>query len=361
MLAGAPPLTGDTPLAVAMQHLNQRPSRSRSSGPMCRARWPDVIHRMLAKKPADRFADPAEFTARAARTGEGGCGKRLGDGAAGLVAGGLDRRGRRSGGGHVALGSGDEDQRARRPSRGRRARRWIAAVVAGLLLLGAAAGLATRPRSLVADATSGSPSLHSMWAQLYQAKMVDTEGGVGSGPASFSAGRSVLPQSRQAGTRATTICFVPKMIKTMMLPVDRCSDLAQLGTSNPSLAAFGIAGLVVAEAKLGNTAAARDENSRLDQRNAGGFGAAGRRNWPSCWKKRCAISIRRRGDDESLSGGYLGGRGTASPSGALARQGDLLAGRWRRCCTPAGRLSRLVQFDVRRGSPAGGRGRSSCR
>ena len=37
----------------------KRPSRSRRSGRMCRRSLPKLVHRMLAKKPADRFADPA--------------------------------------------------------------------------------------------------------------------------------------------------------------------------------------------------------------------------------------------------------------------------------------------------------------
>ncbi|MGE3244674.1 MAG: serine/threonine-protein kinase, partial [Pirellulales bacterium] len=59
MLAGTPPFTGETPLAVAMQHLNQRPEPIESKQPELPSALGAVVGKMLEKKPADRFDDPA--------------------------------------------------------------------------------------------------------------------------------------------------------------------------------------------------------------------------------------------------------------------------------------------------------------
>lgn len=61
MLAGRPPFLGDTALAVAVQHLKSEPERLENLRPdlplgLCR-----IIHKMLAKDPAGRYANGAEL------------------------------------------------------------------------------------------------------------------------------------------------------------------------------------------------------------------------------------------------------------------------------------------------------------
>ena len=61
LLAGHPPFSGDTPLAVAVQHLHKEPERLellRKDLPPAIGRF---VHRMLAKHPDDRFATPREL------------------------------------------------------------------------------------------------------------------------------------------------------------------------------------------------------------------------------------------------------------------------------------------------------------
>lgn len=73
MLAGRPPFEGETPLAVAVQHLRSQPEALENLRPdvppaLCR-----IIHRMMAKDPAERFT-PRELLAELRTLG-------LGDGA----------------------------------------------------------------------------------------------------------------------------------------------------------------------------------------------------------------------------------------------------------------------------------------
>ena len=61
MLAGQPPFHGDTALSVAVQHLKSEPPRLEDlrqdlPGALCR-----IVHRMLAKKPAQRYSDAGEL------------------------------------------------------------------------------------------------------------------------------------------------------------------------------------------------------------------------------------------------------------------------------------------------------------
>src|SRR5688572_18079486 len=59
MLSGEPPFGGDSALAVAVQHLNQPAASLASRRPDVPLGLVKVIERMLAKKPAERFSDPA--------------------------------------------------------------------------------------------------------------------------------------------------------------------------------------------------------------------------------------------------------------------------------------------------------------
>ena len=60
MLAGRPPFEGETPLSVAVQHLRTEPERLENLRPdlpegLCR-----IVHRLLAKNPAERYQTPAD-------------------------------------------------------------------------------------------------------------------------------------------------------------------------------------------------------------------------------------------------------------------------------------------------------------
>jgi len=61
MLSGQPPFTGETALSVAVQHLKSEPARLEDLRPDLPGGLTRVIHKMLAKKPSDRFQNAGEL------------------------------------------------------------------------------------------------------------------------------------------------------------------------------------------------------------------------------------------------------------------------------------------------------------
>ena len=60
MLSGAPPFAGDTALAVAVQHLNKPPKPLESARPDLPPEFCQIVHKMLAKQPDDRYGSAYE-------------------------------------------------------------------------------------------------------------------------------------------------------------------------------------------------------------------------------------------------------------------------------------------------------------
>jgi serine/threonine-protein kinase len=172
LLAGTPPHTGDTALAVALQHLNATPQpleNLRADVPSGLAR---IIHKMIAKRPEMRYQSAAELLSDLR--------KLAGDAAAGADA--ADHR-------LLAEWIATTDMRDRaaaelgrlmRESAKLEARRWrlsrTAAIVAVALLLGALAGYWLRPRRYLVEAAPAQVQRRdSAWGQLFQANMAPSE------------------------------------------------------------------------------------------------------------------------------------------------------------------------------------------
>jgi eukaryotic-like serine/threonine-protein kinase len=60
LLAGRPPFTGDSPLAIAVQHVKSEPTPLAELRPDVPLGLAKIVHRLLAKDPADRFASAGE-------------------------------------------------------------------------------------------------------------------------------------------------------------------------------------------------------------------------------------------------------------------------------------------------------------
>jgi serine/threonine-protein kinase len=61
MMAGHPPFEGDTPLSIAIQHLQKTPPDIAKLRPDLPAELCDVVQRLLAKKPRDRYRSAADL------------------------------------------------------------------------------------------------------------------------------------------------------------------------------------------------------------------------------------------------------------------------------------------------------------
>lgn len=256
MLAGEPPFMGDSPLAVAILHLNQPAAPLAERRPDVPARLAQVVDRMLAKKPEQRPIDPnallADLHALAQEGAQQGWAVapeqwsltdviQVADDRADATAR-LDN-----------LMKTSSLPRVRRFSCG-----WLAAAVAGCLLVGAALATLFRPPSLLAGVQSVVPASDSVWGQLYQAKMVDTENAWLAVEANFP---NASPFQRNLAKQGLIYhYFRTREYDKAMEPLQ---ELADLGSTDPLFRAFGIAGLVVAHVKLDDLQAAYDENAKL--------------------------------------------------------------------------------------------------
>ena len=173
MLAGEPPFTGDSPLSVAVQHLNQPAPPLASRRPDVPPRFAGVIERMMAKKPADRFADPAallgELHALASEGAEQGWAAKPDHWSLTDMIQAADDRAEAT----ARLDNVMKTSALMRPPRS--STRWLAAALAGCVLLGAGLAAFSRPSSLLAGAQHGPAPFDNVWEQLLHAKRVNTE------------------------------------------------------------------------------------------------------------------------------------------------------------------------------------------
>jgi serine/threonine-protein kinase len=261
MLSGEPPFTGDSPLAVAVQHLNQpaKPLATRSgpNGPEVPPRFAQVVERMMAKKPAERFSDPlallSELHVLAEEGARQGWAAKIDHSSLHAILQAADQRA-------AATSRLDELMKTTAMVRPRRLpARWVAAAVLGCALIGSLLALMMRPRWLLAG---GEPAqidnAGSVWKQLYQAKLTDTE-------AAWRAVADFYPDVDRYYHHLAKQGLVHHYfrVEEFQKAIRPLEELASLGNSQPSFQAFGIAGLVVAYVNLGDDERASDENRRL--------------------------------------------------------------------------------------------------
>jgi hypothetical protein len=215
-------------------------------------RLAQLVERMMAKNPADRFSDPGallnELHAVAAEGAEQGWAARPDYTSLSEILRAADQR-------SAATTRLDELMRTAallRPTRF--PRRWAAAAIVGCVLLGMAAAALMRPRSLLADAESGPPPRDTAWAQLYHAKQVDTPG----------AWRAVITNFPKAGIYYHNLAkqgLAYYYIRTH--EYEKAVEPLEQLAGQPDFQAFGIAGLVVVHTNLGDDENAYKANERL--------------------------------------------------------------------------------------------------
>ncbi|MEO1497562.1 MAG: serine/threonine-protein kinase [Planctomycetota bacterium] len=263
LLTGAPPFEGDTPLAVAMQHVGTPPPAVADRDPTAPASLAGVIDRLLAKDPAARYASPRELLGVLRQVAD----QALADGWCETLT---------TGAGRYPVAASHELSRvdlsaerallgrAMRGERGgvqKRAATWIVAIVAGALL----GGVVFRPAPLLPSLTSAEVAREpSVARQLLLAKRIDT-------PEAWRAIERHYPDADEVHR-----LLAVRGLAAALLDRDRNRQaelelrrLGELGSAYDEFAAFSHAGLAIAYARGGRLDAAKTELERLgDATNA---------------------------------------------------------------------------------------------
>ncbi|HEX4413659.1 MAG TPA: serine/threonine-protein kinase [Lacipirellulaceae bacterium] len=252
MLAGEPPFIGETPLSVAVQHLNQQSTPLVTRRPDVPPKLATLIERMMAKNPADRPSDPADLLVDvhtlATEGAQEGWAATPDPASLTQILVAADQRSTAT----TRLDSLMKTMALPRPQRAKYG--WWIAGILGCLLAGAAIGAATSPRSLWSGAKVAPPQQDTVWGQLYLAKDVDTE-------AAWEAVADYFPDASanalNLGKQGLAFHFLHqaeygKAIKPLQ-------ELA----AQPDFQTFAEAGLVVAYVNLGDNDHAYEENKHL--------------------------------------------------------------------------------------------------
>ncbi|MCC7475431.1 MAG: serine/threonine protein kinase [Pirellulales bacterium] len=252
MLAGQPPFRGDSPLSVAVQHLHHKITPLASRRPEMPPRLAQFVERMMAKDPADRFADPTallvELHAVATEGAQEGWATPPDHSALSQILQAAELR-------SAATHKLDDLMRTtaiQRPQRSRFHR--VAAVLVACGLAGVALAAATGSHSLWSGAQQGPPKLDSVWKQLYHAKNVDTE-------AAWLAVGKNFPEATpyQLGLAKQGLVYCYFRAQDYAKALRPLEELA----AQTDFKAFGIAGLVVTFTNLEDDDRAIDENQHL--------------------------------------------------------------------------------------------------
>jgi serine/threonine-protein kinase len=265
MLSGEPPFGGDSPLAVAVQHLNQPPPSLAERQASVPARLAAAVQRMMSKKPADRFRDPAmlleELNAVLREGMDQGWASAPGQGSLAQILLTAHERA-------VATSRLDElmkttaMSRPKRPPVGR-----IAAALVACGLVGAGAAALLRSDSLLARAQYGPERSADVLGQLYQAKLVDTEEGWRAVAANFPEADKYYHNLAREGLLYHYLTKTQDYEKA----IREAEELTS--AAEPDFRSVGLAGLVVAYVHLGDDAQAMYANQLLDPAQRASLGA----------------------------------------------------------------------------------------
>jgi serine/threonine-protein kinase len=261
LLAGTPPHMGDTALAIAVQHLNAAPrplENVRSDIPSGLAR---IVHRMIAKKPENRYQGPGELLADLRKLAGEAAAEGWGDGAEHWsIAEWMAAADPQS---QHAAELNRLMQESGRLSRPARTRPYVAAAVVGALALGAVAGYFTRPHSYL----EGVPVARvvprdSALAQIFQAKMAPSEAAWKAVWEKFpDADPYILDLAREGLVRH--YLFLTLEYSKALFYLERLAESADAAAPDAPLRAFAYAGLCIAHQRLGHREAASEAASQL--------------------------------------------------------------------------------------------------
>jgi serine/threonine-protein kinase len=258
MLAGEPPFSGDSPLTVALQHLNHPATSLAIRRPGLPPRLVQTVERMMAKLPEDRFNDPAALanelhSVAADGSREGWAAPPDSWSLTQMILAANQRA--------EATTRLDDLMKTSAASGARsNSGRRIAAALVACALLGIVVAAVARPKSLLEGAQAGPATRKTIWEQIYQAKSVDTA-------AAWEA--ALNHRDPAAGEYHKNLARQGLALHYLLRPQHRdyekvIEPLEHLAASaQPRFKAFGIAGLVVAYANLYDDDQALIENQRL--------------------------------------------------------------------------------------------------
>jgi serine/threonine-protein kinase len=256
MLSGAPPFGGDSPLAVAVQHL-QQPAPAVSVVGLSEAgeRLTQIVQRMMAKKPENRFRDPAalldELNALISEGIKQGWATRPNNTSLAEILQAADQRA-------VATSRLDELMKTTAMATTKRAPvRWVVAAIAGCAMAGAIAAAFLRPPSLLASAQSGPERSDDVWGQLYQAKLVDTEEGWKAVAGNFPEADEYYHNLARQGL----VYYYLTRTQDYEKALEQSQALS--AAAKTDFQAFGLAGMIIANGHLGDYDEAVYANHRL--------------------------------------------------------------------------------------------------
>lgn len=277
LLAGTPPHLGETALAIAVQHLNATPrplENARSDVPSGLAR---VVHRMIAKKPEQRYQSPAELLAELRQLASDAAKEGWGEGPDNwALAEWLAPPESRSQTAAELSRLMQENARleASGPKRGR-----TALVAAGALALGLAAAYFTRPQPYLAGTTPAKVlPRESAWAQLFHANTAQSEQAWRAVREYFPEDDPYIHELAQQGLIRYQLLFSQDYAAAL-------AELAKLDEATSSeppqspVRAFVAAGLCVANQRLDRSAAAREAAARLTSEMKDSLRGAEERLW----------------------------------------------------------------------------------
>ena len=261
LLAGVPPHTGETALAIAVKHLNVAPEALENVRPDVPQGLARVVHRMMAKQPQARYQSASQLlgellvlAGEGEKEGwsEGPAGWKLAElvSVAGVPNSATAELGR--------LMQADARLAGSKPpsTRRRRVLIWVGAAVVGMLL-----ALLVRPRFYLEGASPGEVQRRdSAWAQIYHAKTAPSENAWLAVRQYFpEEDEFVLQQSDQGLVRYYLL--ISQQYRRAIEPLERLAR--DVDESNEPLYCFTQAALCIAHAQLGNEEEALTAASRL--------------------------------------------------------------------------------------------------
>ncbi|MGL4513191.1 MAG: serine/threonine-protein kinase [Lacipirellulaceae bacterium] len=264
LLTGDPPFVADTPLAVAIKHLQEAPEPIASRRPGLPASLADVVDRLIAKSPDARYASPRELLDTLRRVAKRGAEEGWNDDetiAASAAIAGLGEAlpaASDPAGGSTGAGAADRLGRAMRGQTdllktfGKGRLGWAAAILASGVVA-SAAGFALRPARLVPRVGATMPQrAESVVEQLFRAKLVDT-------PEAWRSVQRFFPDEdayyHLLAMRGLAECCFARGAWGDAIPA--LQKLSAREATEPELGGYGNAGLVVAYERLGRADAAR--------------------------------------------------------------------------------------------------------